>query len=428
MNFLAILLTIAQPPAATPVKPAPTLTLDAAVASASRNHPSLRVADANRDRADAKIDQNRAALRPKLDANMRMGSSMDGDLRGGSGAGVTGRTSYNAGIGISWLVYDFGKTNARIAASRASADAAKYDVDSAQQDVVLDARVAYLKAVAAKELVDVARQNLRNEQRHYNQVKAFVDIGTRPKVDLARQQTLVATAEAALAKAENDYDSAKAALNVAMGKPGSIAYDVIDPALGAVSSEFSTTKALYEEALSNRPEIAASKAAINAQKLGLSATKKSLRPSLRASADASIGGSDLDRTSWGGSVGLVLSIPLFDGGDTAARTKADTAGLIAMEAQMTALEQNTWLAVEQARLAVRSAKAQVLSTTKAHDAAKELLTLAEGRYNQGAGDAIELADAQLQLNNAASRKIAAQLDLATARAKLLRVLGRIDWT
>jgi len=56
--------------------------------------------------------------------------------------------------------------------------------------------------------------------------------------------------------------------------------------------------------------------------------------------------------------------------------------------------------------------------------ARERLRLAEERYTLGVGSAIELGDAQVALALAAAQAVQADDKLSTARAQLLRALGR----
>ena len=56
--------------------------------------------------------------------------------------------------------------------------------------------------------------------------------------------------------------------------------------------------------------------------------------------------------------------------------------------------------------------------------ARERLRLAEERYQVGVGSAIELGDAQVALTQAAAQAVQADDQLSTARAQLLRAVGR----
>ena len=65
--------------------------------------------------------------------------------------------------------------------------------------------------------------------------------------------------------------------------------------------------------------------------------------------------------------------------------------------------------------------------TAAHEAAANArvrLTLAEGRYQAGVGNVIELGDSQVAMTTAAAQEVQAIFQLATARARLLQALGK----
>jgi outer membrane protein len=80
--------------------------------------------------------------------------------------------------------------------------------------------------------------------------------------------------------------------------------------------------------------------------------------------------------------------------------------------------------VDGARLAVRAAKESLSASREALMNARERLRLAEERYQVGAGGVIELGDAQVALTQTAAQAVQADDRLATARAQLLRAVGR----
>jgi outer membrane protein len=82
------------------------------------------------------------------------------------------------------------------------------------------------------------------------------------------------------------------------------------------------------------------------------------------------------------------------------------------------------LQVEQVRLAVAAAKASQVGAREALSNAQARLRLAEGRYQTGVGNIIELSDAQVALTAASTQVVAADFQLATARAQLIQALGR----
>ena len=73
---------------------------------------------------------------------------------------------------------------------------------------------------------------------------------------------------------------------------------------------------------------------------------------------------------------------------------------------------------------MRAAKGVTEATEEAITSAREQLRLAEGRYAAGVGSGLELADAQLAMQDAAAQRVQAEYRLASARAQLLRALGQ----
>jgi outer membrane protein len=82
------------------------------------------------------------------------------------------------------------------------------------------------------------------------------------------------------------------------------------------------------------------------------------------------------------------------------------------------------VAVEQAGLSIRAATAALEVADDLVQLAKDRVTLAEGRYQAGVGNTIELGDAELALRDAQTQRVSAAYDLALARALLHRTLGR----
>ncbi|HEX2660527.1 MAG TPA: TolC family protein, partial [Polyangia bacterium] len=89
-----------------------------------------------------------------------------------------------------------------------------------------------------------------------------------------------------------------------------------------------------------------------------------------------------------------------------------------------AQRQQIRLEIEQARLGIRAAQALGAASEDALVNARDRLRLAEGRYQAGVGNIIELGDAQLAQTAAAAQRVQADYQLFTARAQLLKALGR----
>jgi outer membrane protein len=425
MSFLALAVALQVAPPAAP--PARTLSLQQATDTALREQPQLRVSHAQADAASARADEARAPLLPQVTgtASYRYGSN---NQVPGSAVIATATPSaagfYNFALSANQLLYDFGQTTGKWRSAQANAAAQQYAERSTRLQTVLSVRTAYFQARSQKSLIDVARETLSNQQRHLAQIQGFVEVGTRPQIDLAQAKTDVANAKVQVIAAENGYQSAKAQLNQSMGVAQPTDYDVTDDALPAVADEDQPTDALVQSAVAARPELVQLTKQIEAQEQLVRSAKGNYAPTLGASSNLTDSGRSLDALRFNWNVQVTLTWQLFQGLLTVAQVREAEANLVVARAQRDATIQQIRLDVEQARLAVRAAKASLDAVEEALTNAKEQLRLAEGRYQTGAGSVIELGDSQIARANAANQRVTADYNLAAARAQLLRALGR----
>jgi outer membrane protein len=419
----------APAPAETPAPAAPArvLGLEEALRIGLARQPQLRQAQANLEAARARVDQALAPLLPQVSGSASwQRSSSEGD----TGLSIAGfdaggaRTSYSLGLTGKLLVWDFGQTSGRWRAAQAL-EAGQVDSERATRAAVaLGIRTTYFDAVAAKALVGVARETLSNTQRHLEQVRAFVEIGTRPPIDLVQEWTNVANARVRLIQAENAYATARVQVEQAIGATDLGPWEIADESLPPVPGEESAPEPLLAEALAARPELAALSEQLRGQELTVRALQGGYAPTLGVSAGVTEAGSWPDDLSPGWNTAVTLSWPLFQGGATRGQVREARANATAIDAQLEQLRQAVRLELEQARLAVRAAQATLGASEEAAQAARERLVLAEGRYQTGVGSLLELADAQLALTTALGQRVQSEFQLATARSQLLKALGR----
>ena len=406
------------------------LTLDEALRTAREHQPQLRQARAGTEAARARADQARSPLLPQLSATAGYQRSTVNPIQRPGLATGTGTASWNTfgfysgALTLNQLVWDFGQSLDRFRAAQAQADASGKSEHTAELQSAATVRAAYFDARAGKALAAVASETLVNLQRHLEQIQGFVEAGTRPPIDLAQARGDIANAQLQLITAQNSFETAKAQLNQAMGVLRDTDYDVADEVVPAIPGEDGTLEPLVEQAVKARPEVTALQDQVRAEELTKTSIRGAWWPAIGASAGTTRGGTALDHLGWNVALGVNLSWQIFQGGLTTAQVHEAEANEGALLAQLDALKLQVGFDVSQARLAVRAAKASIAAVNDALVNARERLRLAEGRYETGAGSAIELGDAQVALSSAQAQQVQADYRLATARAQLLRALGR----
>jgi len=402
------------------------LGLEEALRIGLARQPQLRQAQANVEAARARVDQALAPLLPQVSGSAAWERSDDGRATTSIAGFDTGgaRTSYSLGLTGKLLVWDFGQTSGRWQAARALAAGQSDSERATRAAVALGIRTTYFDAVAAKALVGVARDTLANTERHLEQIRAFVEVGTRPPIDLVQARVDVANARVRLIQAENGYATARVQVEQAVGATDLGPWEIADESLPPVPGEEAAPEPLLAEALAARPELAALSEQLRGQDLTARALQGGYLPSLGVSAGVTESGTWPEDLSSGWNTAVTLSWPLFQGGATRGQVREARANATAIDAQIEQLRQSVRLELEQARLGVRAAQATLGASEEAAEAARERLTLAEGRYQTGVGNLLELADAQVALTTALGQRVQSEFQLAVARSQLLKALGR----
>jgi outer membrane protein len=416
------------PASPAPAQPGRVLTLDEALRIGLERQPQIRQAQASVEAARGRVDQSLAPMLPQITGTAsyeRTSGTAGQAVNVFTGSGVGSRDLYSVGLTGRLLVFDFGQTPNRWRAARAAESGQESSARGTSLSVALSIRTTYFNAVAFKALVGVARDRLANEERHFQQIKAFVEVGTRPRIDLVSEQSNLANARVQLIQAENNYATARVQVEQAIGVTDLGAWDVQETGLAPVPGEEAAPEVLLQEAISARPDLSALSQQLRAQELTVSALQGGYLPSLGVSASVSEQGPRANDLTEAWSTQVTLSWPLFQGGQTRGQVREARANATALDAQLETLRQQVRLDVEQARLGVRAATATVAASKDASASAREQLALAEGRYQTGVGSVLELSDAQLALTTALGQQVQAEFSLASARSQLLRALGRM---
>ena len=119
-----------------------------------------------------------------------------------------------------------------------------------------------------------------------------------------------------------------------------------------------------------------------------------------------------------------MNVPLFSGGLIDARVGEARANALALGFQEQSLEQDIALEVRRATLDLARSREAIGVSARAREQASENLELADGRYQAGVGNVIELTDAQAQKASAEAEYVRSLYAFHTAVAELERAIGQ----
>ena len=416
-----------------------------ALVTADANLPALRQAAAETEVIAAQADEARATLLPQLNGTASYQRTTANYVPqpsitlGVTGNGTTTSTSsslnsrpkpssntfnyWRFGATLTQTLFD-APSFAYWRSALASIGAQKAVWDTARLDAAYDVRLAFFSARANEALVDVAKETLDNQKRHLEQVQGFVDVGTRPEIDLAQSKSDVATARVQLITAQNNYDTSKATLNQAMGIAADTDYDLGAGTAEPIDLEDAGIEADVDAADKARPELKAFDDKVRAEILYRRSRYGTFAPVIGATFNISDSGADITNLGWNYYAQVGATWNFFGGLLNDSQIREANAKIASLAAQRSTERLQVRLELEKGRLAVRAAKESLIASREALENARIREQLAEGRYKAGVGNAIELADAVLAQASSSGQQIQAEFNLGTARSQLLRALGR----
>lgn len=384
-----------------------TISLEECLALAEANHPALEEARAALAGQQAKLGQ------------VRVSNALKGNLSA-SGSGNSGSDgSYTTSFSVSKLLSDSGKNALERKSQGLSVDAAS----ESQRETVLSVRTgvkdAYYGLLLAMRKRDQAESAVKTYQRHLDKARGFYEAGAKARFDVTKAEVDLSNARIDLVSAESSLETTRAALSRAVGVPLDHARPVSD---FLAPRDIPAENFALEQALENRPDIRSSRLKSRAGKLGISIAAKGNAATVSVTGSAKLSGTGLPPDD-DYSVGITLSVPVFDGGLTDYRIAEARASADGLDASLKKLEQTVRYEVRSALLSVREAEARIPAAGLLVRQAEENLTLAEGRYEMGVGNVLEVADALLAFNSARVSHFQALHDYSTAVSDLEQTLG-----
>jgi outer membrane protein len=410
------------------------LTLDEALELAFRQNPSLAAARHQVEAAEAHEDTAFAGYLPglSLDASYarQTGNYVPRPGMGSFNASALGTSSesfnvYNFSLSLRQPIWDFGRTTGANDAAAAGCRAARQDLRGARLDLWALVVNRYWAVLASQQMLQVANRTHEQALRYADRARALFEAGLRPKIDVLRTESDALGAEAARVSAEDALTLSESALLTALGSEERFDFQVAEPPEVAEGGALPGLEAAVAEALSARPEVAELRARLEAQEGVLRTVRGGYFPSLSAQASFSYAGIDFTELVWNWSLGIGLSVPLLAFLSTAHQVEEASAQRAILEANLESLALSVRMQAEQALAQVADAGARLRPVGAAVETAREALKLAEGRYEAGTGNQVELLDAQAALANAEASQIRARYDLALAWTALRSALGRL---
>jgi outer membrane protein len=418
----AIILVVAVPAAAQPAQP---LSLHDAEARALQNHPQVLAGQYTAQAGAETTREARSAFFPIAYGSVTGAEAQDGSRIAAGGLNnpiILDRVA--AGVAVSQLLTDFGRTSDLVQTASLRAQALQQSAVTDRADVLLRVDRAYFSALRTQAILRVAQDTVSARQLVADQISALAQSNLKSGLDVSFAKVNLSEAQLLLLQARNDQAAAFAALAAALGQSDAPAYVLNEEPLPPTPPADEAT--LVVQALRDRPDVVAERLARESAAKFADAEHALWFPTISA-----LGAAGLAPYHQAGinspysAIGVNVTVPLTNGGLFSARHAEATLRARVEAERVRDLENRVSRDVRVALLDAQSGYQRLDLTNQLLDQAAQSQELAEARYNLGLSSIVELTQAQLNKTRAEIEQASARYDYQARMAALRYQIGAL---
>ncbi|MDR0907581.1 MAG: TolC family protein [Rikenellaceae bacterium] len=337
----------------------------------------------------------------------------------------TSNTSLSLSVGMP--VFQGFRINNQVKAGRIDLQASAEGLEKAKQNLGLNIAGYYLDVLFKKEILAVYREQLALTREQVVNTAALVNEGKVARSQLYEIEAQLAQNEVSEVTAANDLALSLLDLRQALNLGQGTEFDVTEIDLAdftpAGALALSSPDEIYDIAVGMRPAVREAELRLQSSEVSVKIARSAYLPSLNFSANANAGymymfGQDFAQASLADqirnrhseSVGLNLSIPIFNRNSTRNNVRSARIGVANQTLALEGVKQALYKEIQQAYQRAVAAEARYESSTKALVASREAFRAMELRYEGGKATVYEYSDAHTKLISSQSDQTQAKYD------------------
>lgn len=341
------------------------------------------------------------------------------------------KTSYNGsyGIDLNWTLYSGSSRLNTLKQNELNARIASLNVSQSENSIQEQIAQIYIQILYAAEALKVNEQTLEVSQAEFHRAEQLFEAGSIAKSDLAQLQAQVSTDRYNLVSAQATLADYKLQLKQLLELDGEEEMNLLLPLPNEqlILAPLPLKGDVYQQALALRPEIEASRLGIETADLGIKIARAGYLPTLSLSAGigtSHANGSDFTfseqiKQNWNNSLGLTLSIPIFNQRQTKsaiqkAKIQKQSSQLDLLDAQKTLYKtiEGLWLDANSAQQRYAAALEKLRATETSYELVQE-------QFSLGMKNTVELLTEKSNLLSAQQEMLQAKY-MSLLNAQLLR--------
>ncbi len=305
-----------------------------------------------------------------------------------------------------------------VSQARKALESSRFDLESAEQDLILRVAQAYFDVLAAQDVLTTTRTSKAAIAEQLASAQRNFEVGTATVTDTREAQARFDLASAQEIAADNDLLTRRIALDQLVGRldvaPRPLALPVLLPPVEPAAVD------TWAQRSESHPAVRRARLALDIAELETDKARAARLPTLDAVAQLSSGysnnsassGTSLPGTTNAASIGLQVNLSLYSGGEIQNRIQETLALLGKSRNDFDAARRAVQQATRQAYFNVQSGLAQVKALEAAESSSALALQATQLGYKVGVRVNLDVLNAQTQL-------FTTRRDLAQARYNVL---------
>ena len=377
--------------------------VERAVEIALLNSPELRISRSEVDISKSVLRQAKSPLYPQLTGKL-----------------VVPFVGRESGFYVDQMIWDFGKTRARIRAREHYLESARHLLAGSESMLVRDTRIAYYRALSEKNRLEGAATETRRREWLLEKTQELFAVGKRTAQELSQAEIDLQQAKLELASRENSYELAMLGLRHLMNDPSLGQFDVRENL--AYEKVRETREALVSSALSENAEIKSLLADRGGITASIAENRGKFLPSVFGRAAYRFEGEGAQTPAF--IAGLGVKVPIFEGFSRFGQMAQSKAELARNEARTELLRNRIVLSVGELYLELKHLEKKIKILGDSESISERNLLLVKERYGSRSASKIELAQAQARYEEALADYKNSIYDYKIVRLRLLSLCGK----
>ena len=398
-------------------------TLETALAKAYEYNPSLKAARAETSAVNENVAIAKSGYRPTLRVD---GGYSDSKINTNAPSKPVDGYTRTLTATISQPIFNGFKTINSVSSAKSYRKASKAALMATEQQVILDAAIAYLNVLRDEAIVKLQKNNEKLLKKELEETKERFNVGETTTTDVSQAEASYASAQSQRISAEGSLEASKAVYKKVIGEE---AKDIKDPK--NIEKLF---PANLEEALAYAKEhnysLHAAQHNLKANKYDVSATKGDLLPSINAYATAGRIKNenwmyDKNPTNDSVELGVNFSMPIYNAGSSRAKVRQSKyyrwqaqENLLNVQDMLQSNITSYWEYLSANKAKIKSVKAQIKAYQVALDGVREEEAL-------GNRTVLDVLNQYQYLLNSEVEEVTTRHDYYVSGLNLLQSMGKL---